>query len=94
MQTSVSRVSHQCSEAGTTRSRGCLLIFAPLVCAETDFISVEVESYTDLRELESEEAVKREGRLQQQGRKYIVQNGDICFFKFRLPGYKRGAQQR
>jgi len=58
---------------------------------EIDFISVEVESYTDLRELESEEAVKREGRLQQQGKKYIVQNGDICFFKFRLPNYRPGA---
>jgi len=55
---------------------------------EEEFISVEVGSFLDLRELESEVELKREGKLTQQGRKYVVQDGDICFFKFKLPSYK------
>ena len=55
---------------------------------EAGFLSVEVESFLDLHDLGSEVAVKREGKLQQQGTKYIVQDGDICFFRFKLPNYK------
>ena len=51
---------------------------------ESGFISAEVQSYTDLRELESEHTVKAQGKLQQQGKKYIVQDGDIPFFKFEV----------
>lgn len=30
----------------------------------------------------TEEAVKKAGKLRQQGKKYVVQDGDIIFFKF------------
>ncbi len=55
---------------------------------ETEFLSAEVESFLDLKELGSEMAVKREGKLTQQGKRYTVQDGDICFFRFKLPNYK------
>jgi ribosome-binding ATPase YchF (GTP1/OBG family) len=51
-------------------------------------MSVEVESFLDLQDLGSEVAVKREGKLTQQGLKYVIQDGDICFFRFKLPNYK------
>lgn len=55
---------------------------------QADFMSVEVESFLDLHDLGSEVAVKREGKLTQQGLKYVIQDGDICFFRFKLPNYK------
>jgi len=51
-------------------------------------MSAEVMSLLDLMELGSDVAVKRAGKLTQQGRKYAVQDGDLCFFKFKLPSYK------
>jgi len=55
---------------------------------ETDFMSVEVETFLDLQDLGSEVAVKRDGKLTLQGLKYVIQDGDICFFRFKLPNYK------
>lgn len=55
---------------------------------EEGFLSVDVESFMDLHELGSEVEVKRHGKIQQQGIKYVVQDGDICFFRFKLPNYK------
>lgn len=55
---------------------------------QEDFISVEVESFIDLFESGSEVLLKQQGKLTQQGRKYVLQDGDICFFKFKLPSYK------
>ena len=42
----------------------------------------EVQSFEDLKELGSEEAVKKAGKLHQKGKTYEVQDGDIMFFKF------------
>jgi ribosome-binding ATPase YchF (GTP1/OBG family) len=56
--------------------------------AAVGFISVEVESFLDLQELGSEVAVKQQGKLTKQGKKYVVQDGDICFFKFKVPTLK------
>ena len=36
----------------------------------------------DLLVVGTEEAVKKAGKLKQQGKKYEVQDGDIIFFKF------------
>ena len=52
---------------------------------EHSFIAVEVESFADLSELGDEVAVKAQGKLQQHGKKYIVQDGDICYFRFKIP---------
>mmetsp|Transcript_44355 Transcript_44355/g.70985 ORF Transcript_44355/g.70985 Transcript_44355/m.70985 type:complete len:352 (+) Transcript_44355:2777-3832(+) len=49
---------------------------------EKGFISADVMSYDDLMELKTEAAVKAAGKLQQKGRTYVVQDGDILHFKF------------
>ncbi|KAL4125252.1 hypothetical protein PRIC2_008837 [Phytophthora ramorum] len=49
---------------------------------EKGFIMAEVQAFADLKELGTEEAVKKAGKLKQQGKKYEVQDGDIIFFKF------------
>ncbi|KDO21130.1 GTP-binding protein YchF [Saprolegnia parasitica CBS 223.65] len=49
---------------------------------EKGFIMAEVQSFADLKELGSEEAVKKAGKLKQQGKNYEVEDGDIIYFKF------------
>ena len=74
-----------------TLPRGELAPKAAAVVArdlEEGFLSVEVESFLDLHEMGSEGAVKRAGKFTQQGNKYVVQDGDICFFRFKLPNYR------
>jgi ribosome-binding ATPase YchF (GTP1/OBG family) len=39
-------------------------------------------TYEDLKELGDEESVKKAGKQRQQGKKYVVSDGDIIFFKF------------
>lgn len=51
---------------------------------ERGFIRVEVIKYDDLVELGSEQAVKAKGKLQLQGRDYIIEDGDICHFLFNV----------
>ncbi|KAH6568821.1 hypothetical protein BASA50_009335 [Batrachochytrium salamandrivorans] len=48
---------------------------------EKAFIMAEVMAYADLKELGSEAAVKSAGKYIQKGREYIVQDGDIIYFK-------------
>ena len=43
------------------------------------------QSFADLSELGNEVAVKAEGKLQQHGKKYLIQDGDVVFFKFKIP---------
>lgn len=38
-------------------------------------------TFEDLKELGDEEAVKKAGKLRQQGKKYVVQDADVIFFK-------------
>eukprot|EP01090_Pellita_catalonica_P023627 TRINITY_DN9833_c0_g1_i1.p1 TRINITY_DN9833_c0_g1~~TRINITY_DN9833_c0_g1_i1.p1 ORF type:complete len:397 (-),score=92.15 TRINITY_DN9833_c0_g1_i1:60-1250(-) len=45
------------------------------------FVCAEVMAFTDYKELGSETAVKAAGKYIQQGKNYIVQDGDIIFFK-------------
>ncbi|CAK4707884.1 hypothetical protein LEN26_019277 [Aphanomyces euteiches] len=49
---------------------------------EKGFIMAEVQAFADLKELGSEDAVKKAGKLKQQGKNYEVEDGDIIFFKF------------
>jgi GTP-binding protein YchF len=51
---------------------------------EKGFIKAETYNCADLFELGSEAAVKAKGRLRQEGKDYIVNDGDIMFFKFNL----------
>ncbi|KAH7696879.1 GTP binding domain containing protein, partial [Aphelenchoides avenae] len=49
---------------------------------EKGFIMAEVMKVADLMELENENAVKSAGKYRQQGRNYVVEDGDVIFFKF------------
>ena len=51
---------------------------------EKGFIKAEVTSYTDLEELGSEKAVKEAGKLRLEGKDYLMQDGDICLFRFNV----------
>ncbi len=48
------------------------------------FIKAEVYSYNDLSRLGSELAVRDAGMVRQEGREYIVKDGDCIFFKFNV----------
>jgi obg-like ATPase 1 len=49
---------------------------------EKGFIKAEVYSFKDLKELGSPEEVKAKGKHRMEGKNYVVQDGDIIFFKF------------
>ena len=51
---------------------------------ERGFIKAEVYTYDDLIQYKSENAIKEQGKLRQEGKNYIVQDGDIIFFKFNV----------
>ena len=48
------------------------------------FIKAEVMSFNDLKELGSELKVKEAGKLRLEGKEYIMQDGDICLFRFNV----------
>ena len=48
------------------------------------FIKAEVYSFDDLVKYGSELKVREAGRLRLEGRDYVVQDGDIVFFKFNV----------
>ncbi|KAI8388601.1 GTP-binding protein YchF [Radiomyces spectabilis] len=51
---------------------------------ERGFIMAEVMRYNDLHELGSENAVKGAGKYMQKGKDYVVEDGDIIYFKFNV----------
>lgn len=51
---------------------------------EKGFIKAEVMSYTDLENYKSEKSVKEAGKLRLEGKEYIMQDGDICYFRFNV----------
>ena len=51
---------------------------------EKGFIKAEVMSFSDLERLGDEKKVKEAGKLRLEGKDYIMQDGDICFFRFNL----------
>jgi len=46
------------------------------------FIKAEVISYQDFKKYQSEKAVQEAGKKRLEGKEYIVQDGDICHFRF------------
>lgn len=48
------------------------------------FIKAEVMSYDDLIECGDEKKVKEAGKLRLEGKEYLMQDGDICFFRFNV----------
>ena len=51
---------------------------------EKGFIRAEVMSYEDLISLGSEIKVKEAGKLRVEGKDYVMQDGDICHFRFNV----------
>ncbi|XP_071516315.1 obg-like ATPase 1 [Panulirus ornatus] len=56
---------------------------------EKGFIMAEVMKFDDFKEEGSETAVKAAGKYHQRGRNYVVEDGDIIFFKFNTGGLKK-----
>lgn len=56
---------------------------------EKYFIMAEVFNYEDLKELKSEINVKKAGKYFQRGKTYVVEDGDIIFFKSNASGTKK-----
>ena len=48
------------------------------------FIKAEIMSYEDLINYGSEAKVKEQGRLRLEGKEYVMQDGDICYFRFNV----------
>ena len=51
---------------------------------ERGFIRAEVTSYDDFIALGGENAAKEAGKMRLEGKQYIVQEGDICHFRFNV----------
>ena len=48
------------------------------------FIKAEVMSFDDLKEHGSEIKVKEAGKMRLEGKDYLMQDGDICYFRFNI----------
>ena len=51
---------------------------------ERGFIRAEVMSYDDLVACGDEKLVKEAGKLRIEGKDYLIQDGDICYFRFNV----------
>jgi len=51
---------------------------------ERGFIKAEIMSFNDLEKYGTENKVKEAGRLRLEGKDYIMQDGDICYFRFNV----------
>merc|ERR1712141_225638 len=62
---------------------------------EKGFIMAEVMKFDDFKEEGSEQAAKAAGKYRQQGKNYVVEDGDIIFFKFNAgAGLTAGAKKK
>lgn len=51
---------------------------------EKGFIRAEVMSYDDLEKYRDEKKVREAGRVRLEGKEYLMQDGDICYFRFNV----------
>ncbi len=51
---------------------------------ERGFIKAEIMKYTDLEELKDEKKVQELGKLYLEGKEYLMQDGDIAYFRFNV----------
>ncbi len=51
---------------------------------EKGFIKAEVMSFKDLKDSGSELKVRENGKIRLEGKEYIMQDGDICYFRFNV----------
>lgn len=57
---------------------------------EKGFICAEIMKYDDLVQLGSEGAVKAEGKMKQCGKEYVVEDGDVIYFRFNVTNAPKG----
>ena len=48
------------------------------------FIRAEVMSFEDLEKYKDEKIVKEKGKVRLEGKEYLMQDGDICYFRFNV----------
>ena len=51
---------------------------------ERGFIAAEIIKFADFATFGSEQAVKEAGKMRLEGRDYIIQDGDVCHFRFNV----------
>ena len=51
---------------------------------ERGFIKAEIMSFDDLVKYGSEKDVKDNGKMRLEGKEYLMQDGDICYFRFNV----------
>ena len=51
---------------------------------ERGFIRAEIMSYDDFCKYGSEKEVKENGKMRLEGKDYLMQDGDICYFRFNV----------
>lgn len=51
---------------------------------ERGFIRAETISYDDYEKYETEKAAKEAGRMRQEGKEYVVSDGDVMLFRFNV----------
>lgn len=56
---------------------------------QNGFVCAEVMKFVDYKELGSEAACRAGGKHSQKGKEYVVEDGDILFFKFNTAGLKK-----
>lgn len=61
---------------------------------EKGFISCDVTKYEDFMEHKSDAALKSLGLLKQQGKEYVVNDGDILFFRFNVAKGGKAAAKK
>lgn len=61
---------------------------------EKGFIMAEVMHFKDFKEEGTEAACKSAGKYRQQGRNYVVEDGDIIFFKFNAGAGLKDAKKK
>jgi len=69
------------TEKGSTAPRAAGVIHSDF---ERGFIAAEIIKFADFARLGSEQAVKEAGKMRLEGRDYIVQDGDVCHFRFNV----------
>lgn len=66
---------------GTTAKKAAGLIHSDI---ERGFIKAEIMKYNDLEELKDEKKVQEAGKLYLEGKDYVMQDGDIVYFRFNV----------
>lgn len=69
------------TEKGSTGPQAAGVIHSDF---ERGFIAAEIIKFDDFAALGSEQAVKEAGKMRLEGRDYIVQDGDVCHFRFNV----------